>query len=207
MNEVLSSWAPALASCDAIHVSAPSSNWQSLFGTLRGGGGSGGVLDARDARVHRIPFVTRRPTFSETKRAMRVLVSLYEVPLAPGDAGGSSETGAADDGASTRAHAAGDATGAEAEGTRHVEDVGAAGDEDGTESAGGGTGDEGTETRPRLSKSAKRKARERRAAAREAAAARSAAEGAAEPSPPLAPESPAEGIRQAAAQAAQASAT
>lgn len=33
-------------------------------------------------RCRRVPFTTRRPTFSETKRIMRILVTLYQLPAA-----------------------------------------------------------------------------------------------------------------------------
>jgi hypothetical protein len=36
-------------------------------------------LSASDPRVRRIPFVTQRPTFSETKRVARVLATAFEL--------------------------------------------------------------------------------------------------------------------------------
>jgi chemotaxis protein histidine kinase CheA len=75
--EALGSWQELLAGCALIFVHAPSSNWQQLFG------GEQPLLGKADPRVRRVPFTTRRPTFSETKRVMRILVTLYQQPALP----------------------------------------------------------------------------------------------------------------------------
>ncbi|KAI7839248.1 hypothetical protein COHA_006946 [Chlorella ohadii] len=75
--EALAGWQELLAGCDLVFVHAPSSNWQQLFG------GEQPLLDRADPRIRRVPFTTRRPTFSETKRVMRILVTLYQLPEAP----------------------------------------------------------------------------------------------------------------------------
>lgn len=42
-------------------------------------GGDAPPLDMHDSRIRKIPFMTRRPTFSETKRVSGVLLSLFEI--------------------------------------------------------------------------------------------------------------------------------
>ncbi len=72
--------APAQAA-DLIFVHAPGSNARVLFPDAGEQGGPP-PLAAADPRVRRIPFVLRRPTYSETKRAVRTLTTLYQPDLA-----------------------------------------------------------------------------------------------------------------------------
>ena len=67
-------WKSLLAECSLILMAAPGSNGQTLFSS------DAGVLDKKDSRVRKVPFVTRRPTLSETRRVMRVLLTLYSWP-------------------------------------------------------------------------------------------------------------------------------
>jgi len=62
----------------SIFVHAPSSNNKLVFGQSgasgdRAGPGERWALDPSDPRVRRVPFVTRRPTFSELKRVLLLL--------------------------------------------------------------------------------------------------------------------------------------
>ena len=66
-------WKSALSECSLILIAAPGSNGKILFS------GDSPVLSKSDPRVRKIPFVTRRPTFSETKRVARVLLTVYDV--------------------------------------------------------------------------------------------------------------------------------
>jgi hypothetical protein len=70
--ETLASWRDMLSSCQLVLVQAPSSNWRLLAS------GESPPLDASDPKVRRIPFVTRRPTFSEVGRVARILLTVYE---------------------------------------------------------------------------------------------------------------------------------
>jgi hypothetical protein len=61
-----------------IFVHAPSSNAKLIYGAAgaageRGAPGERWALDPSDPRVRRVPFVTRRPTFSELKRVLMLL--------------------------------------------------------------------------------------------------------------------------------------
>lgn len=67
----LDEWRGILSECTLIFVSTPGSNRLVLFG------GDSPPLDKTDERIRKIPFVTRRPTISETKRVVRTLLTLY----------------------------------------------------------------------------------------------------------------------------------
>lgn len=79
VGQTLAEWRDALAQCLFVLVAAPGSNSQTLFA------GDSPMLDRKDPRVRRVPFVTRRPTHSETKRVMRVMLTVYS--LSPREAG------------------------------------------------------------------------------------------------------------------------
>lgn len=66
--EALAGWRELLEGCSLVFVHAPSSNWQQLFG------GDAPLLNKADPRFRRVPFTTRRPTFSETKRDRKSVV-------------------------------------------------------------------------------------------------------------------------------------
>lgn len=83
---VLRGWGELLRSCAVVAVSAPSSNWQQLVGG--DGGEAGPPLRAADPRVRALGFPCRRPTFSETRRVLRILVSVYPAPEQAAEAGG-----------------------------------------------------------------------------------------------------------------------
>jgi len=68
----LKSWKDMLGECFLIMTAAPSSNAQILFSDK-----NTGVLSREDYRVRQIPFVTRRPTISETKRVVWNLCALH----------------------------------------------------------------------------------------------------------------------------------
>jgi hypothetical protein len=65
-----------LQAADLIFVHAPGSNSKVLFPE------QGSPVQQSDSRVRRIPFVLRRPTYAETKRAVKVLTTLYQPDLA-----------------------------------------------------------------------------------------------------------------------------
>jgi Bacteroidetes VLRF1 release factor len=76
ISELLASWSPHIASSALIFTHAPSSNIKALMaGDERVGG-----LTPGDSRVRRIPFVVQRPTFSEAKRVVKQLATVFEVP-------------------------------------------------------------------------------------------------------------------------------
>ena len=70
--EILTSWKSDLDSCDLIFTSVSASDHKAVFG------GTAPPLNTADARVRKIPFATRRPTFSETKRISHLLTSTYK---------------------------------------------------------------------------------------------------------------------------------
>lgn len=72
IRETLASWKQLLANADHIFVQASVSNAQPIFG------GDEAALSRSDPRIRNIPFNTRRPTFSETKRVLHALVSVFE---------------------------------------------------------------------------------------------------------------------------------
>lgn len=67
----MGSWKETLASCQLIFIAAPGSNGRLLLS------GDTPIFDKADERVRKIPFVTRRPTISETKRVVGILLTLY----------------------------------------------------------------------------------------------------------------------------------
>lgn len=69
--ELLSSWSPHIATADLIFVHAPSSNARTLFSDAQT------ALLQSNPRLRRVPFVTHRPTFSETKRVARLLTAVF----------------------------------------------------------------------------------------------------------------------------------
>lgn len=71
MQELLTSWAAHVAVADLIFVHAPASNSRALFSE-----GQTTLLPS-DPRLRRVPFVTHRPTFSETKRVLRLLCAVF----------------------------------------------------------------------------------------------------------------------------------
>ncbi|KAI8473580.1 MAG: hypothetical protein J3K34DRAFT_499380 [Monoraphidium minutum] len=101
--ELMAEWRPLLDGTDLIFVHAPSSNAKLVFGAGAAGDraapGERWALDPGDARVRRVPFVTRRPTFSELRRVLLLLGGVMAARAAAGggDAGGEEEEGAADE--------------------------------------------------------------------------------------------------------------
>lgn len=73
--ETLDEWHEMLSECSLIFVSTPGSNRLVLFG------GENPPLDKKDERIRKIPFITRRPTISETKRVVRTLLTMYTFNL------------------------------------------------------------------------------------------------------------------------------
>ena len=78
IQETMRGWAQHLRECALIFVHAPSANAAPLFH------GDAPPLDRGDLRVRSVPFTTRRPTFSETKRVAQTLltVTASEAPAA-----------------------------------------------------------------------------------------------------------------------------
>lgn len=70
--ETLDAWKDNLSNCNLIFVSCPGSNRLVLFG------GDAPPLDKNDERIRKVPFMTRRPTISETKRVVRTLLTMYK---------------------------------------------------------------------------------------------------------------------------------
>ncbi|WPT16338.1 Ankyrin repeat and zinc finger domain-containing protein 1 [Picochlorum sp. SENEW3] len=70
--ETLNAWKDNLSNCNLIFVSCPGSNRLVLFG------GDAPPLDKNDERIRKVPFMTRRPTISETKRVVRTLLTMYK---------------------------------------------------------------------------------------------------------------------------------
>jgi hypothetical protein len=61
-----------------VFVHAPSSNAAAIYG------GERPVLERSDPRIRPVPFTTRRPTFSETKRVLTTLLSVQTASLPTG---------------------------------------------------------------------------------------------------------------------------
>lgn len=72
----LRSWKPHLPNISRIFISAPGSNEAVLFEE------EVSPLSKGDPRIARIPFVTRRPTLSEAKRVLTLLLTVTEPPPA-----------------------------------------------------------------------------------------------------------------------------
>ena len=82
--ETLNGLRDKLQSCAYIFVSAPGSNWQILFSGEEAPLGRSTInkgvdVDASLPAIVKVPFVTRRPTISETKRVVRTLLTLYDL--------------------------------------------------------------------------------------------------------------------------------
>lgn len=82
IQDTLQSWKGRLQAAALIFVHAPSSNAAALFG------GDHPVLDRSDVRIRSVPFTTRRPTFTETKRVLTTLLSVQSAELPPTPAAG-----------------------------------------------------------------------------------------------------------------------
>ena len=67
-------WAPALAACRRIFFAAPRRAAHVLFDG--GVGGRGGALPRGDARLHRVPLATGRPSVAEAMRVAETLMAL-----------------------------------------------------------------------------------------------------------------------------------
>ncbi|KAG2440909.1 hypothetical protein HXX76_003762 [Chlamydomonas incerta] len=72
VQELLASWSDHIASADLLFAHAPASNARSLFSD-----GQTTLLQS-NPRLRRVPFVTHRPTFSETKRVLRLLTAVFK---------------------------------------------------------------------------------------------------------------------------------
>ena len=70
IQATLAEWQPLLRDADLIFVHAPAVNGNAVFA------GPGAPLRLSDPRVRRIPFVVRRPTFSEVKRVVHQLLQV-----------------------------------------------------------------------------------------------------------------------------------
>ncbi|KAK9908857.1 hypothetical protein WJX75_003876 [Coccomyxa subellipsoidea] len=77
IQDTLKSWKERLQAAALIFVHAPSSNAAALFG------GDHPALERGDARIRSVPFTTRRPTFTETKRVLTTLLSVHSAELPP----------------------------------------------------------------------------------------------------------------------------
>ena len=78
IQETMRAWAQRLQECALVFVHAPAANAGPLFQ------GEAPPLPRGDRRVRSVPFTTRRPTFSETKRVAQLLLtaSAAEAPQA-----------------------------------------------------------------------------------------------------------------------------
>lgn len=74
---LLREWAPLLEIASCLFVHAPAVNGKAVFA------GADAPLRLSDERVRRVPFVVRRPTFSEVKRVAQRLAQVYSVPYEP----------------------------------------------------------------------------------------------------------------------------
>ena len=69
IQETMRAWAQQLRECALVFVHAPAANAGPLFQ------GEAPPLSRGDRRVRSVPFTTRRPTFSETKRVAQLLLT------------------------------------------------------------------------------------------------------------------------------------
>ena len=78
IQETMRAWRQQLQECALVFVHAPAANAGPLFH------GEAPPLSRGDRRVRSVPFTTRRPTFSETKRVAQLLLtaSAAEAPQA-----------------------------------------------------------------------------------------------------------------------------
>ena len=75
--DTLQSWRPHLERASRIFIAAPGGNEAILFEA------GASPLERGDPRISRVPFTTKRPTFSEAKRVMAVLLEVNEPDAAP----------------------------------------------------------------------------------------------------------------------------
>ena len=68
-------WKEEMAKSDRIFLSAPGTHNSNIFF-----GGKTPIFDARDERIHAVPFSTRRPTLKETCRIKALLSTVYDLP-------------------------------------------------------------------------------------------------------------------------------
>ena len=69
IRETMRAWRQQLQECALVFVHAPAANAGPLFQ------GEAPPLSRGDRRVRAVPFTTRRPTFSETKRVAQLLLT------------------------------------------------------------------------------------------------------------------------------------
>ncbi|KAK9844846.1 hypothetical protein WJX74_007581 [Apatococcus lobatus] len=77
IQETLNGWKAHLSAASFILIHAPSANAAALFA------GATPPLSRSDPRVRGIPFATRRPTFSEVKRVMKLLLTVPQSAAEP----------------------------------------------------------------------------------------------------------------------------
>ncbi|KAK9810990.1 hypothetical protein WJX73_003812 [Symbiochloris irregularis] len=73
IQTLLLAWKEHLKTAALIFVHAPAANSAPLYST------EPRVLTRGDERIRGVPFNTRRPTFSETQRVMKLLLTVYDV--------------------------------------------------------------------------------------------------------------------------------
>ena len=71
IQELILSWKDSLHDCDRIFLKSPSYNKGLYFS------GKNSPLTRSDTRIRQIPFVTRRPTFSELHRVHEILAAVH----------------------------------------------------------------------------------------------------------------------------------
>ncbi|KAG2493331.1 hypothetical protein HYH03_008466 [Edaphochlamys debaryana] len=71
VQELLASWAGHIGGADLIFAHAPASNARSLYSEGQT------TLVQSNPRLRRVPFITHRPTFQETKRVLRLLTTVF----------------------------------------------------------------------------------------------------------------------------------
>ncbi|KAF5841474.1 hypothetical protein DUNSADRAFT_12639 [Dunaliella salina] len=83
VSRVMASWSHYLQAADRIFVQTGSADAKSIFSAdsvpqQAGSSGHFQGLSSSDPRVRRIPFATQRPTFSESRRVVGLLTSVFE---------------------------------------------------------------------------------------------------------------------------------
>jgi len=83
VSRVMASWSQYLQTADRIFVQTGSADAKSIFSAdaiphQASNSGHFQGLSSSDPRVRRIPFATQRPTFSESRRVVGLLVSVFE---------------------------------------------------------------------------------------------------------------------------------
>ncbi|GMH35473.1 hypothetical protein BSKO_03341 [Bryopsis sp. KO-2023] len=73
IQDTLNSWKSEFESVDMVFYQAASADRNALFG------GKHPPFDSHDERLRRIPFITRRPTFSEAKRVAGIVTSAFTI--------------------------------------------------------------------------------------------------------------------------------